>query len=61
LSAIAARRICWKSFGASSRLLGAAEAVRPLAELTNVDALAAWDAARRPSDIPSLNQGDAQN
>jgi hypothetical protein len=55
LSAIAARRICWKSFGASSRLLGAAEAVRPLAELTNVDALAAWDAARRPSDIPSLN------
>jgi hypothetical protein len=37
----------------NSDLLGAAEAVRPLAELTNVDALAAWEAVRRPSDIPS--------
>jgi hypothetical protein len=34
-------------FVENSDLLGAAEAVRPLAELTNVDALAAWEAARR--------------
>ena len=43
-------------FVENSDLLGAAEAVRPLAELTNVDALAAWEAARRPSDIPSLTR-----
>ena len=39
-------------FAENSDLLGAPEAVRPLAELTNVDALAAWEAARRPSDVP---------
>ena len=43
-------------FVENSDLLVAAEAVRPLAELTNVDALAAWEAARRPSDIPSLTR-----
>jgi len=41
---------------AAAAVPGAAEAVRPLAELTNVDALAAWEAARRPSDIPSLTR-----
>jgi hypothetical protein len=39
-------------FVENSDLLGAAEAVRPLAELTNVDALAAWEAARRLRIFP---------
>ena len=43
-------------FSSRKHLLGVAEAVGPLAELTNVDALAAWEAARRPSDIPSLTR-----
>ena len=43
-------------FVENSDLPGAAEAVRPLAELTNLDALAAWEVARWPSDIPSLTR-----